>query len=83
MSVWSVQVAVEGQTGKPLAVRIEAPSPEAALQQMRDAMREIRLLSEEPGGSEYTISVFHPGYRKGDLSVIAEKVTLVTMRRKV
>lgn len=82
MSVWSVQVAVAGHLGQPLVVRVDAPSPEEALGQMRDAMREIRLLSEEPGGSEYTISVFHPGYREGDLSVVAEKITLVTMRRK-
>ncbi|WP_372344718.1 hypothetical protein [Streptomyces sp. KL116D] len=81
MSIWSVQVAVEGHAGKPLAVRVEASSPEEALQQMKGAMREIRLLSEEPGGSEYTISVFHPGYREGDLSVVAAKVSLVTMKR--
>jgi hypothetical protein len=80
MTVWKVHVAVEGRTGKPLVVPVASATPREALEQVKEGMREILMLSEQPGGSEYTISVFRPGYRKGDESVLAEKVTLVTMR---
>ena len=78
---WSVHVDFAGATEQPLELRVPVASPEEALEFVKESVRDILLASEEPGGSEYTISVYQPGYRAGDESVLAEKVTLVTMRR--
>ncbi|WP_055693404.1 hypothetical protein [Streptomyces prasinopilosus] len=79
MTVWKVHVTFEGREGEPLVLPVLSTSPRDALDQVKTGIRET-LLGEEPGGSEYTVSVFPPGYRAGDESVLAEKVTLVTMR---
>lgn len=78
---WSVHVEFAGVAEPPLALRVPVASPDEALGVVKESVRDILLASEEPGASEYTISVFRPGYRAGDQSVLAEKVTLVTMRR--
>ncbi|MGW1436819.1 hypothetical protein ACWD7M_16410 [Streptomyces griseus] len=49
-----------------------------SLEAVKSGVREVLLLSECPGGSTYTVSVYAPGCRAGDLSVIAEDVTLIT-----
>lgn len=78
---WKVHVEFAGRPGKPLVLPVALPTAEEALQLVKGAVRDILLASESPGGSEYTISVFPPGYRAGDESTVAETVTLVTMRR--
>lgn len=77
---WSVHVDFAGATEQPLVLRVPLSSPQEALGFVKESVRDILLSSEETGGSEYTISVFRPGYRVGNESVLAEKVTLVTMR---
>ncbi|MEU1497282.1 hypothetical protein [Streptomyces sp. NPDC005732] len=81
MSTWSVRVDFEGADRVPLGLRVHVDSPEEALAIVKESVRDILLASEEPGGSEYTIGVFEPDYRAGDESVLAEKISLVTMRR--
>lgn len=78
---WSVCVDFTGATEQPPALRVPVESPEEALKFVKESVRDILLASEEAGGSEYTISVYQPGYRAGDESVLAEKISLVTMRR--
>lgn len=81
MRPWKVHVDVAGRPGPALVLPVDLPSPEEALRHAKDLMREVVLLSEESGGGEYTVSVFPSGYRAGDLSLVAEKVTYATMRR--
>ena len=81
MRPWKVHVAVEGRQGPALVLPVDLPSPEEALRHTKDLMREVVLLTEQPGGGQYTVSVFPSGYRAGDRSLVAEKVTYATMRR--
>lgn len=81
MRRWSVHVDFAGLDRAPLILRVPLETPEEALEFVKASVRDALLASEGPGGSEYTVSVFAPGYRAGDESVLAEKVTLVTMRR--
>lgn len=78
MTTWSVHVDFAG-IERPLILSVPLESPEAAMQFVKESVRDILLAGEGPGGSEYTISVFAPGYRVGDESVLAERITLVTM----
>lgn len=81
MRPWSVHVDFAGLDRTPLILHVPLDTAEEALEFVKASVRDVLLASEEPGGSEYTVSAFAPGYRAGDESVLAEKVTLVTMRR--
>lgn len=76
---WKVHVDIAGVPGPPLILPVPLPSPRDALNLVKDSMRAVLLADHGAGGTEYTISVFPPGYRAGDVSTLAEKVTLVGM----
>ncbi|MFH8483042.1 hypothetical protein [Streptomyces sp. NPDC018055] len=75
---WFVEVAFTGRAGPPVTLAVYAPTAQETLGVVRSGVREVLLLSEPPGGSGYTVSVYAPGCRAGDLSVAAETVTLIT-----
>ncbi|MFE6000249.1 hypothetical protein ACFQ6C_25870 [Streptomyces sp. NPDC056454] len=75
---WFVEVAFIGRAGPPVPLIVYAPTAPEALGAVRSGVREVLLISEPPGGSAYTVSVYAPGCRAGDPSVAAETVTLIT-----
>lgn len=77
--LWKVHVDVAGVPGPPLVLPVPVPSAREALDLVKASVREELWAVHGAGGSEYTVSVFPSGYRAGDCSVLAEKVTLVTM----
>lgn len=76
---WKVHFAIPGR--EPAVLPFDTPTPEEALAQAKTFIREIVALTEPDGAITYTISVFPTGYRKGDESIVAEDITLITHRR--
>lgn len=76
---WKVHVDIPGRE---LAVLpFDLPTPEEALREAKVLTREAIALTEPEGAITYTVSVFPSGYRKGDESIVAEEITLITSRR--
>lgn len=79
---WKVHVDIAGVPGPPLVLPVPLPSAREALDYVKGSVRETLWATYGAGGSEYTVSVFPSGYRAGDASTLAEKVTLVTMPKR-
>jgi hypothetical protein len=76
---WKVHVDVPGR--QLTVLPIDVPTPEEALAEAKTLVRETIALTEPEGAIVYTISVFPSGYRRGDESLVAEEITLITSRR--
>jgi hypothetical protein len=78
---WKVHVTVAGVPGPPLVIPVPVPTAREALDRVKGSMREVLGSTYGAGATEYTASVFPSGYRAGDESVLAEKVTLVAISK--
>lgn len=76
---WKVHFETPDRQEPPIVLPIDTPTPQEALTEAKTLVRELHMPTEQPGASTYTLSVFPTGYRKGDESLVAEIVTLVTM----
>jgi hypothetical protein len=76
VTMWSVQVEINDLG--PRMLTVDQSTAADALALTKAQVREM-LMGLPPGGSEYTVSVFAPGFRVGDQSLCAERVSMVTM----
>lgn len=75
MSAWKVQVDIPGIG--PRLLTVEQPTAADALEHAKERIRDM-FLQLPPGGAQYTVAVFAPGFREGDESLCAERINLVT-----
>ncbi|MFE4863251.1 hypothetical protein [Streptomyces sp. NPDC056670] len=73
---WYVEVAFAGLVGPPQKLRVVAASPQGALDHTKGRVRNELIAQKSTRSVEYTIGVFPLGCRAGDISMLAETVTL-------
>ncbi|MEU0770576.1 hypothetical protein [Streptomyces albogriseolus] len=76
---FNVEVVFAGLAAPPMKVPVLESSPQAALDFVKGAVREALVRGGPAGGWQYTVGVYGHPYRMNDVSLAAERVTLVTM----
>ncbi|MFJ9719946.1 hypothetical protein ACIRPQ_29140 [Streptomyces sp. NPDC101213] len=75
----NAEVVFDGVDGPPLKLPLWHEDPDEALAFVKESLRQELTRGGTPGGTVYTVGIFPRFYRRGDVSLAAERVSLVTM----